>query len=206
MPESQNSGFVWEDDILTNVFQVTRGGYTDLHDCPKERNRFDSTENISIKTTGSDTLYLSDALRVYDYDSTDKHTAIVVRYNQSGTNKKLSSVYELNLGNREILFGRVTRDEIVELVRLIRSVPAGVPDPILLKEIHSMKKDLNSKSGVVQFNPKLDSKTQRRLQCSIPKFSTQKDLVLSHSSDPIVRGIPIREFLVSGRRVRNARV
>jgi hypothetical protein len=203
MPESQRSGFTWEDNVLEAVFQTRRGGYTDPHDCPKERNRFDPTENVSVKTTGSNTVFLSDALRVFDYCPSDKHTAIVVQYTQTATNKVVRSVYELDLNDKELLFGSVTRQEIVDLIHLIRSVPPGPPNPELRRNIHSMKKQLNDKSGIVQFNPKLDSKTQRRLQCSIPKFPQCPNLVRSHTTEPIVRGVTILHCIDSGRRVRH---
>ena len=158
---------------------------------------------MSVKTTGSNTVFLSDALRVYDYSPSDKHTAIVVQYKQVDQNKVVRSVYELDLSNKELLFGTVTRQELVDLIQAIRSVPPGTPDIGLLRTIHAMKKQLNSKSGVVQFNPKLDSKTQRRLQCSIPKFPQHPNLIRSHTTDPIVRGVSILANLVSGRRIRH---
>jgi len=205
MPENQRAGFTWEENILDAVFQVRPGGYTDEHDCPKERNRFDPTENISIKTTGSGTLFLSDALRVYDYSPNDKHTAIVVQYKQEEGNRVLQSVYELSLDNKSYLFGSVGRHEIEDLVQKIRSVPAGDPDTDTLREIHAMKKELNSRSGVIRFNPKLDSNKQRRLQCSIPKFIEYPSLIRSHTTQPILRGIAILGQVAAGRRIRNRR-
>jgi hypothetical protein len=147
---------------------------------------------------------MSDALRIYDYCPSDKHTAIVVQYKQVDETKVVRSVYELDLSNKELLFGTVTREELMELIQTIRNVPPGTPDPGLLRNIHVMKKQLNAKSGVVQFNPKLDSKHQRRLQCSIPKFSQHPNLIRCHTTDPIVRGVGILATLVSRRRVRHA--
>lgn len=207
MPENQLAGFTWEDNVLESVFQTRRGGYSDPHDCPKERNRFNPQENVSIKTTGSGTVFLSDVLRVYDYSPDDKHTAIVIQYVQTDDRHKvLRRVYELSLDNKSFLFGSVGRHEIEDLVKKIKSVPPGPVDINDLREIHAMKKELNARSGIVQFNPKLDSKKQRRLQCSIPKFASYPSILLSQTNEPVVRGITIRDTLESGRRVRNARV
>lgn len=204
MPANQQHGFLWEEEIKTKVFQVNvPAGYTDTHDIAKEHNRFDSNETISIKVTGSATLCMGDALRLYRYAPDETHTGIVVTYTQEDDTKTLSGVYELNLSDREALWGAVTEDEVKELDSLVRSMPAGARDPELDRQIVAYKKALNAKSGFVRFNPKLDSKIQRRLQCSIPHFPSAHRLIRSSTAEALVRGIAITASLVSGRRVRH---
>ena len=204
MPANQNHGFLWEDEIKTKVFQCfVPAGYTDTHDIDKAYNPFNPRENISIKASGSGTVCMGDALRVFNYSPEDVHTAIVLRYTQTEDAKVLTGVYELDLDNRELLWGRVTRDDIQSLVDLVHSQPSGRRDAEIDNQSKAMKKTLNAKSGVVRFNPKIDSKTQRRLQCSITNFASIPALIRTSNLEYLVRGVRIAATVLSGRRVRH---
>jgi len=108
------------------------------------------------------------------------------------------------------LFGSLTRADIVRLDDLIRSVPPGEISGELHTQMHALKKELNARSGLIKFNPKVDKKTQRRLQCSLPKISELRfnapHLIRSDVAGAVVRGVAIIASALSGRRVRNARV
>lgn len=209
MAESQLHGFVWEKSIRTEVFGLspTAASYTAVHDIAKEENKFDSTENISVKCTGIASVCMGCPRRIFAYDPADRHTAIIVQYSQQDTTKHVERILELSLDDKQALFGDVTLEDIEALEALIKSVPAG-PVPAESKErIHALKADLNRKSGLLHFNPKLDSKNQRRLQCSIPRADRiPTALVRAESSDGTVRGVSIPRDIVSSRRIRNARV
>lgn len=204
MPENQHHGFAWENDIKTKVFLLDPSiDYTATHDIPKEQNRFDHNENVSLKTTGRTTVDLGDAQRVFSYLATEIHTMFVVKYaQQDDTHKVLNGIYEMDLSQRDILWGSITATDIQELNALIRSVPVGQRTP---PAVIAKKKEMNARSGVIKFNPKIDSKNQRRLQCSIPKFAECLPILKSSTTDPVLRGIPISSSIVSGRRVRNSR-
>lgn len=207
MPANQNHGFLWEDEIKKNVFGFTAPtGYTDTHDIGKEHNRFNPRENISIKVTGGGTVWMGSALRVFNYSSEDIHTGIVIRYKQEGDSKVLSNVYELDLDNRALLWGSVTEEEVRSLDALVRSMPSRTRDAALDRRIKDMKRELNARSGVMRFNPKIDGGTQRRLQCSIPNFAEIPSLIRTQSAECVVREVEIAASVPSGRRVRNARV
>lgn len=149
---------------------------------------------------------MGDALRVFEYEPDVEHTCIVIQYVQRGDEKVLTHVYELDLTHREVLWGSVTKQDIEELDRLVRSMPANRRDPDIDKAITQKKRELNTKSGAIRFNPKIDSKTQRRLQCSIPMFATCHSLIKTATSEPIVRGVPIVASVAGGRRIRKRRV
>ena len=207
MPANQNHGFLWEDEIKTNVFQVPdTAGYTDTHDIPKKHNKFNPNENVSIKTVGGGTVCMGDALRVFNYSPEDVHTGIVILYKQEAEAKTLTHVYELDLDNRPLLWGSVSQEDIKSLDALVRSMPSGKRDKAIDAQITQMKKALNAKSGVVRFNPKIDSKNQRRLQCSIPGFNKIPALIRTSNTECMVRGILIAASLVSGRRIRSGSV
>jgi hypothetical protein len=207
MPANQNHGFLWEDEIKAKVFQFSAPvGYTAVHDIGKEHNRFNSRENISIKVTGSATVCMGDALRVFTYSPDEVHTGIVLRYSQAGDTKTVSGVYELDLDNRVLLWGGVTLEDVRALDSLVRSMPTGRRDTAIDQQISQLKKELNSKSGVVRFNPKIDSKSQRRLQCSITNFAAIPTLIRASSVESVVRGVLITASILSGRRIRNRSV
>jgi len=207
MPENQLHGVLFEADIKAKVFNnPPPAPYTAPHDVDRCHNPFNSNENISIKATGSSTVCMADALRVFGYEPGVDHTAIVVKYDQRGEEKVLTHVYELDLMKREELWGSVTKEDIEALNALVRSMPVGQRVPEIDRAIKEKKKELNAKSGFIQFNPKIDSKNQRRLQCSIPKFESRAVLIKSVTTEPLVRGIQIIASVLSGRRVRNRRV
>lgn len=207
MPESQLHGFAWENEIKRCVFNVDSPvGYTETHDVPKELNRFNSNENISIKTTGSSTLCMGDPLRIFDYPGDSVHTGIVVHYEQVEGEKRLVRTHEITLDNRVLLWGSVTREEIAALDGLVRSMPRGARVPDIDEAINRLKTELNGKSGVMRFNPKIDSKTQRRLQCSIPNYESTVGLIRITNEAPVVRDIVITSTIESSRRIRNRRV
>jgi hypothetical protein len=207
MPENQQHGFLWESEIKTKVFGLTGPDpYTAVHDVDRSRNILNPNENVSIKTTGGDTLCMGDALRVFAYEEGVDHTCIAVRYDQREDQKILNHVYEIDLMQRELLWGRVVKEDVEALDALVRSMPNGQRDPAIDRAIKDKKKELNDKSGAVRFNPKIDSKNQRRLQCSIPKFPAYPALIKTATAEPLVRGIQIAASVLSGRRVRNRRV
>ena len=211
MPASQDFGFIIDNEIVTKVFQAPKGSYTSIHDVPKDHNPFDRTENVSIKSVSDKgSPCMGSALRIWDYDTSEKHTAIIVAYVQRGGIKVVTRVVEFSLDDKVALFGTLTREDIVRLDTLIRSVPTGHISREMHAQVHNLKKELNAKSGLVKFNPKIDSNTQRRLQCSLPKVSSlvaaAPNLVLSDVSEAIVRGVPILASAESGTRIRNARV
>ena len=207
MTETQNHGFAWETEITTLVFELKEKlNYTATHDIPKELNKFNNNENVSIKTTGSGTVCMGDALRVFQYTPGETHTAIIVKYKQEGTNKNLTNVYELDLDNRTALWGSVTLEDVQELNALVCSMPHGKErDAAITNAINSKKRILNSKSGIIRFNPKIDSKKQRRLQCSIPGFA-QSIIVKSATTEAIVRCVAIKSVIASARRILKGRV
>lgn len=212
--ECQRHGFDWENEIKRKVFGISkeeeeafRLSYTAKWDIPKELNRVDEDVNISIKTTGSDTVCMGDALRIFTQNPEDINTCIVVFYKQQGNEKVLTRILEWFLNDIPLLFGSVTLNEIQALQQAIVKFPKYKElkhDPEYKKKLTDMAAQLNAKSGVIKFNRKIDSKTQRRLQCSIPKFDAfiteNSHLVAYDTPEPILREVRIVDRIVSGPR------
>jgi hypothetical protein len=62
----------------------------------------------------------------------------------------------------------------------------------------------------INISPKVDSKSQRRVQCSIPKvdqlLSQFPEIIISRSSEPVVRQVSISAQIKSEPRVRNKKI
>lgn len=205
MPESQQHGCIWEDFIKKDVYGVRqRIPYTSEFDIPKELNTRSLQTNVSIKTTQSKSVDMGDALRIYNQSGTID--LLVVRYKQEGDEKKLSEVIRCKMPSQKQFFEAVTLEEIQKLQTMIKAVPAGKPDEALLKAIHAYKESLNAKSGSIHFRPKLDSKKQRRLQCSIVDMEAlltkHPELILERNGEGKLFGIGIPLTLQSCRRQR----
>ena len=96
--QSQKHGFIWENNIRETVFLLSsETNDTNIHDIPCDQNPFDSNENISIKTTGSNTIYCGDILRFFNYNfNTHKNTILVIKYRQISGNKTIQNIYEID--------------------------------------------------------------------------------------------------------------
>jgi hypothetical protein len=138
--------------------------YTNSIDIPLHLNR-KTNKNVSVKSTKSNTVCMANPLHVYDHsESSNSYDLITCIYDIEGS---LDILY-LRLNNyRKFLFGEVSKNDIHELTKLIKSVEYGRRQtPEERKLIQDKKNELNLKSGIIKFNPKIDSKKQRRLQCS----------------------------------------
>lgn len=210
---SQAHGFIWEAAIKYRAFRVLRPyPYTAPFDIPAEDNRFNGDENISIKTCKGDRAECGDPLRIFGYANYPTVTMIALRYKQdTSTTKKLQHIHEISIGGaatHDILFGAVTEEEVKELIALVKRLPPPGPGHDEIRAaVHAEKKRLNEKSGIIRFNPKMDSKGQKRIQCSIPKLSSfisaYPGLLISSTTEPIVRGVEIPTSIESVPRQRN---
>ena len=170
MPRSQEFGFHMENLVRVMVHKLpAKANDTGIHDIPKEENHFEK-ETESIKTTGSNSIDCGDVLRFYGYDMNDQHVMVVFRYKQIGPKRKIQETLVLRYNSefKSALFGTVAEDTIRALDSYIKSIPANGRTPEHQKTYKKMAKDLKEKSGGwISYAPKVDSKKQRRVQCSI---------------------------------------
>ena len=214
MPENQAHGKSWEKDIALNVFKVTEApsSHTARHDIPGQLNRLDSGVNVSIKTTGSDTICMGDVCRVYEnVGNGEPIHMVVIMYSQiNDTTKKRERIIEIDLTNsRELLFGTAIIDEINELVAYVKSIPKNVHVSAEHRDTYiRMANDISTRhGGCISYNPKVDSKAQRRVQCSISNFSNfvkeHPERIIAESQTGEFRGGSIMDEIVSTSRKRN---
>jgi len=209
--QSQKHGFTFENEIREKVFNLSQeSNDRNIHDIPCEKNKFDTNENISIKTTGSQIICCGDILRFYNYNFNNKNTMIIIQYIQTETHKTIRNIYEIdyNMECHKILFGNLTEDEIKTYVEGVKSIPSSVKGSEA-KNIYNYlyeKKKLSKKyNNIIQINPKVDS-SQSRVQCSITNFEkTLKKFITYKSSDEnpnIIRDKEIIMSIESGKRTR----
>lgn len=212
MSEVQKHGFLWEKEILKNrgvtdeELQAIK--YTSKMDLPAHLDRLDKT-NVSVKTTNhSNVVCMADCLRIYDAIINDNpFHMIVIQYEQEGEYKKVKTIIEIDLTNsREELFGTLTREQIEELDKAVKSIPQNRrPTKEEHDQLFALQSSLQAQSGAIYMNIKIDSKTQRRLQCSFNKFQQfiekNPQRIIAQSNTHEFRGGAITPEILSGRRV-----
>ena len=211
--EVQKHGFTWEDDFIRNVFHVSDDvrkqiEYTAKMDLPATLNKLDGCD-VSIKTTGSpNTVCMGDCMRVYDSVCSGKPLhLLVVTYKQDDVKntKKLMEIVQVDItGLKDELYGSIKREDIEELVKVVKNVPQNrKPTPEEHEAMYSIQKKLIDKKGEIYFNIKCDSK-QSRLQCSFNSFrefiERNPDKVIARSNTNEFRGGVVSMELESGRR------
>ena len=212
--EVQAHGFTWERDLLVNVYKATEEElkqikYTDKIDLPAKFNRLDKCD-ISIKTSKSkDTICMGDVLRVFDMvDRGEPIHMVVVNYQQLSNKKKITNIIEINLTlSRELLFGSLTRMQIEEIDKLVKSVPSKrKPTKEEHTKMYCKRNELQKLSNAIYLNIKCDSK-QSRLQCSFNKFQKfikdNPKIIISMSNTNDFRGGIISHELISSPRKFN---
>jgi len=210
--EVQSHGFSWERDILENIYKVLPEDlktikYTSEFDLPSRLNSLDNC-NLSIKTSGNiNSVCMADCLRVYDeVDSGEPFHLIVIFYKQNTNIKRILSIVQVDLTNsKDLLFGLVTKAQIEELVKAVKSIPQKrKPTEEEYKYIYSIRDKLHEKCGYIHLDIKCNS-TQSRLQCSFNHFQTfineHSSKLVAHSNTNEFRGGMISSEIVSGPRV-----
>lgn len=211
--EVQAHGFSWEKELIYNVYKATPEelaaiGYTDKMDLPAALNHLDGCD-VSMKVTCSaNAVCMADCLRVFDAVSSGSPLHMtVIHYKQDDATqkKKIVSIYEVNLtGAKELLFGTLSRAQLEELDRLIKSVPQKrSPTPEEHARIYALRDELQKQSAAIHLDPKCNSQ-QSRLQCSFNRFqsflSANPGRIVAKSLTNEFRGGAITPEIASGRR------
>jgi hypothetical protein len=190
--EVQSHGFSWEREILQKVYKITDDElktitYTSKMDLPAIFNRIGEYD-LSIKTTcKSNYVCMADCLRIYDcVSSCSKIHMIVIVYKQDDNTKtkKITSIRQVDLTlSTDILFGTITRDQLVELANAVKAVPQKrKPTKEEYDKMYSIRNKLQLLSGEIHLDIKCNSQ-QSRLQCSFNNF----ERFLNNHSDRIVK-------------------
>ena len=126
-----------------------------------------SAYDYSIKTSKGNKVDCGDILR--RRQETD-YNLVVGCYSQVGDNKVFYSEYTFYIRpeHEQKLWGRMNYNQLAEYVDYIKNIPAGKEAQQETKTERTVLKNcIEDKNALIQINPKVDSKKQRRVQCSV---------------------------------------
>ena len=126
-----------------------------------------SAYDYSIKTSKGNTVDCGDILR--RRQETDYNLVVGV-YEQCGDNKVFHTEYTFYIKpeHERKLWGKMNYNQLAEYVDYIKNIPAGKEAQQETKiERTVLKNCIEDKNALVKIHPKVDSKKQRRVQCSV---------------------------------------
>ena len=207
----QVHGEIWENEIKA-IYGVSAGDnivYTEAHDIPKHLNRKQPGRNVSVKTTGNNTVCFGDANRIYQtIKRSSPLDVVVVKYTQTGDTKNVRQVERYNFDHVGMnLFGNDSHrieNDLQLLHGMLQRGDSGYKD---LKK--SIQQRITDSGGYVTLNPKIGNPIKHRhgrLQMSISGGNWEK--LISEHPDILVAqeecgifGCPIQKTIQSSRRV-----
>jgi hypothetical protein len=165
---NQNHGVLIE-NMVRETFGFEPRYINDYYDIPAEYNS-EYGVPISIKATCTDILYLADARRWWGI--TDPLQIVATRYaSVNGTVKKVwfeVRTYLLSSESLDVLRGNIPYESVELFHNDIHGFGPGehAAARVLAKRRRVMLENVYGPTAV-RLNPKIDSKHQRRLQCSV---------------------------------------
>lgn len=165
--EVKRHGLVFEQWVRDTFFDGYQpAGYTQQWDIPASANKNHGGLPVNPKLCKHGTAVdLGDALRQQAIN--ESFLLVIGFWKQDGDTKRV-----VNLLAAEItpelwrqLWGPVTRDDLLQLDRLIKE--SDLPVPELRQLALKMKNAPPFTEAIIQVNPKIGTDGQRRLQCSI---------------------------------------
>ncbi len=174
MPETQKHGFDFENWIKDTFFAKSHIKYTEKWDVPIELNISNAIPSefqrlpVSIKTCKfGGSIGFGDAVRQFEND--EDFLLIVGFWQQDGGNKNFISVVAAKVTAEQwhkLFETLIENDDVRKLDALIKDRSKDYWE--VRKQAKEAKKSDRVKSAMMVLNPKIDSKNQRRLQCSLP--------------------------------------
>lgn len=163
--EVQKHGIVFEKWIRDTFFDgYTPQSYTQKWDIPSEANKRDHIPVNPKATKYRTAVDLGDALRQYDIH--EPFWLLIGYWQQDGTKKRFVNIVAARVEPDEYhkLWGDIQRADLEKLDALIKDTPNHVTARQLAQK---MKHEAPFSTSIISLNPKIDSKHQRRLQCSL---------------------------------------
>lgn len=148
----------------TAIFDIPLGVTT----CQHPTGQPVSIKTTAVKVAGRSAMAcLSDARRVWAWN--EPLILVVGLYAQEKQEKVFHTVYEFHLqlgeAERQFLYGQITPADVESFHDALKGFGAGQHQEARMWA-KRQKRQLQPKGGAIQLNPKIDSKLQRRLQCS----------------------------------------
>jgi len=202
--EVQQHGLVFEEWVRTTFFNGYKPpGYTQKWDIPAAINREHGGLPVNPKATKyRSSVDLGDALRQFDID--EPFILIIGYWVQEGDAKRIVNIVApvITPATMRKLWGDITREDLVRLDSLIKDRSLDYRE--VRKQAQAMKKSHPFNTSIITLNPKIDSKGQRRLQCSL-SFGKVFEHLAPGADDgiqdpPVLWGVPFTETIASRSR------
>ncbi len=186
--EVQNHGVVFEQWIRDTFFDgYAPASYTQKWDIPASANKKFGGIAVNPKAIKyKSAVDMGDALR--QFDIAEPFWLIVGYWQQEGDNKRFVNVVAQRIEPEDWrkLWGDLERADLERLDKVIKQTPDYQEARRLAQQI---KREPKFKSAIITLNPKIDSKSQRRLQCSL---SWSKMFVtVAPNADPSIQERPV---------------
>ena len=170
--EVQAHGNAYEDRVIRERTGMSKkeydglksNGYTSEFDLSKD---LVVDYNGSIKTTKNNTICCSDVIRKMKHTN---YRLIVGQYKQVGKEKVFHTEYEFFItpDDDKALWGRMDIREVGQFVDYVKSIPPGKEAQLSTKSHRKiLQENAQDSAALFKLNPKVDSKNQRRVQCSL---------------------------------------
>ena len=147
--------------------KLIEGGYTSKFDIVKGTL---SNFNFSIKVTKSNSVNCGDIIRMYKGTKSDSFTLLVGTYTQKGKSKIYNEIIEFYIKpkHHKLLWGNMKIKELEKFVDYVKKIPHGKQAQLKNQPIWKEKRTiLEINKGLMSIAAKIDSKKQRRTQCSL---------------------------------------
>ena len=170
--EVQAHGNSYESDVIKERTGYTKdeydalkgGGYTDEFDLVSG---LIVDYNGSVKSTGNNTIDCADIQKKMEHK---EYTLIVGQYDQVGDSKVFHTEYTFYItpADYRVLWGKMKKEHIDAFVGYVKSIPKGKEAQQETKVARKVfKEEIEDKQALYTINAKVDSKSQRRVQCSL---------------------------------------
>lgn len=202
--EVQQHGLVFETWIRDTFFDGYKpSGYTQKWDIPAEINTTHGGVPVNPKAAKYRTpVDLGDALR--QYDIAEPFILVIGYWVQEEDEKRFVNIVAPLITPEawRKLWGPVTRADLEKLDAIIKDKSLDYREA--RKQAHAMKSLPPFTEAVIEVNPKIDSKGQRRLQCSLRSDDLYKhlapDALTGVLKTPSLWGVPFTATVKSKPR------
>ena len=170
--EVQSHGNDYEDFVIKRLTGKSKKEYDSLKGKGGYTSAMDLVEgllvdkNYSIKTAKGNKVDCGDILR---RRSEKSYTVVVGQWRQDGDTKVIHTEYTFNVKPEDYskLWGSMTYEQVKEFDQYVKSIPKTREGQQSTKAERTRRKsEIACKDALMVIHPKVDSKSQRRVQCS----------------------------------------
>lgn len=177
--EVQNHGVLFEDSIIRAITGLSKDEYQTLLENAYTASMdvvkgIKSDVNYSVKVSkDGKSIGCGDIIRFIKHSRDDEFTMVVGAWQQiSPEVKRYNTIYEFNIKPADYtkLWDRITEEVMQPFVDYVRSIEPGKTAQMANRQIWKQRRQAiydTYGQGLCAIDAKIDSKNQRRVQCSI---------------------------------------